>query len=131
MSAASHRWSIPCRVDALGPLRIQARQVAEEHGFETDPADDFALCVHEAVSNAIVHGHGENSDLPVDVEIEPLPDGLKVTVRNQGPQFDVDAVLGRQPGDGPRGRGMNIIRSLTDEAVWADGGRLLTFVKRR
>lgn len=131
MDPATHRWSIPCRVEALGPLRVQARQVAEASGFEPDPADDFALCVHEAVSNAIVHGHGEHSDLPVEVEIEPVADGLRVTVRNHGPRFDVEAVLGRQAGDGPRGRGMNIIRSLTDEAVWADGGRLLTFVKRR
>jgi len=131
VDAAPHRWSIPCRVEALGHLRAQARQVAEAHGFEPDPADDFALCVHEAVSNAIVHGHGEDSELPVEVEISPIADGLRVTVRNQGPRFDVDAVLGRQAGDGPRGRGMNIIRSLTDEAAWTDGGRLLTFVKRR
>lgn len=131
VGAVHRHWSIPSRIDRLAELRSNASQLALEHGFSAEAAEEFALCLHEAVSNAIEHGHGTNPELPVAIEIETLPDGLRVTVSNQGPPFDVEAMLRRQAGDGEWGRGLQIITSLTDQADWTDGGRRLCFVKRR
>ncbi|MCC7494264.1 MAG: ATP-binding protein [Fimbriimonadaceae bacterium] len=124
---------VPSRLDALAGLRGQVEQYALDHGLGPEAAADVVLCVHEAVSNAIVHGHSEDSSKSVEVTIEPLREGLRVTVRNDGPGFDVEDTFRRldDARDQPRGRGIAIIRQLTDDAVWHDQGRELTFVKHR
>lgn len=124
-------FTLASRLDALGSVRADARAVALEHGFDAQAAEDFALCVHEAVSNAIVHGNREDPSLLVEVRIEPEGAALRATVSNSGPGFDPAATLApARDHEQPRGRGMRIIRSLTDEYAWLDGGRKLTFLKR-
>ncbi|MBI2300584.1 MAG: ATP-binding protein [Armatimonadetes bacterium] len=127
------RLAIASRLDALGGVRAQAKALALDHGFDPQAAEDFALCVHEAVSNAIVHGNREDEQQAVEVCIEPDDGGLRATVRNGGPGFDVAAAMagGTEVGDRPRGRGMQIIRTLSDESEWTDRGRRLSFLKRR
>lgn len=126
------RLSVASRLDALGGVRAQAKALALNHGFDPQAAEDFALCVHEAVSNAIVHGNREDAGQAVDVCIAPADGGLRVTVRNGGPGFDVAAAMAgvTEVGDRPRGRGMQIIRTLSDESEWTDLGRRLSFLKR-
>ncbi len=125
-------FQVPSRLDALGPLRAQVHDYAVRQGFDPDAAEDLVLCVHEALSNAIVHGHREDASLAVYLALDPAEGGLRVTVRDQGAGFDVAGTLHSldEAGDQPRGRGMVIIRSLCDEYAWRDSGRELTFLIR-
>lgn len=126
-------FSLPSRLDALVGLRAEVERRARAMQFSDDEVADIVLCVHEAVSNAIVHGNGEVEALPVEVSLERLADGLRVTVRNRGPGFDAAGVMRETaaPAEGPRGRGLRIIERLSDEHSWSDDGRQLTFVRRR
>ncbi|NUP99363.1 MAG: ATP-binding protein [Armatimonadetes bacterium] len=126
-------FRVPSRLDALGPVRLEIERLAAEQHLRQQAVDDIVLCVHEAVSNAIVHGHRENEALQVEVTVESSDGGLKVTVRDSGPGFDVEETLRRlaSEADHPRGRGLRIIRSLADEYAWSDDGRELTIIKRR
>jgi serine/threonine-protein kinase RsbW len=121
---------LPSRLDTLGPLRTDMRKLACRHGFPSAAADDFALCVHEAVSNAIVHGNRQAPETEVAVTITSVGQALRVVVCNGGPGFDPAGALDDQQTaeDRPRGRGMQIIRSLAREFRWRDQGRELTFV---
>ena len=127
------RLTVASRLEQLGGVRSSAREFAVEHGFPPALADDLALCVHEAVSNAIVHGNQEDEQLQVEVSLTSHGGALRVTVRNEGPGFDSEAVMQalRDDGEQPRGRGMRIIASLSNDVTWSDHGRELTFVARR
>lgn len=124
-------FRIPSRLDALAPIRAQILQLARDHGFSPDSAEDLVLCVHEAASNAIVHGNRQNEQLTVEITIEEDSHGLRITVLDQGDGFDVEEMVRQavSTGDEPRGRGVGIIRSLTDEQCWDEEGRRVSFVK--
>ncbi|MEB3902153.1 fused response regulator/phosphatase [Pseudomonas putida] len=62
----------------------------------------------------------------IDLEVEPLPAGgrLTVAVRDSGAGFDVTRVLSRHPAEhGLSGRGVQLVRSLCQGAEWLEGGR--------
>lgn len=123
-------WCIASRLDALSALRAEVRGVALACGFGESAADDLALCVHEAASNAIVHGNLGDESRDARVTILAHDDALEVSVRNDGPGFDAASLSDSDVGEEPRGRGMRIISTLTDSFAWRDGGRELVFVKR-
>lgn len=127
----ARHYELPSRLDTLGALRAEVRALALEHGFSQQSADDFEMCVHEAVSNAMVHGHGLDASRLVEVRIEAHQSGLRVTVSDSGPGFDVAATLRGldTAGEEPRGRGLRIISSLSDSRQWLDDGRRLVFSK--
>ena len=62
----------------------------------------------------------------IDLEVEPCGRGgrLKIDVRDSGIGFDVAQVLSGQSLDqGLSGRGLNLVRSLSQSAEWLEGGR--------
>lgn len=126
---------IPSRLTELRHVRACVRHLAAELGFEPHEVHDIALCVHEAVSNAMVHGHGLEAAQEVEVNLEATPQALSITVRDQGPGFDGPAMLQalsqRHPGVSTRGRGLLLMAHLMDEVHFSEGGRAITLVKYR
>jgi hypothetical protein len=62
----------------------------------------------------------------VHVQVVPTEAGGKMTLRleDSGPGFDVEQVLARpQDIDRLSGRGLNLVRQLSSEVRWSDGGR--------
>ncbi|MCI0682475.1 MAG: PilZ domain-containing protein [Gemmataceae bacterium] len=118
-------------------------------------AGKLLVALHEAISNAIVHGNLELSSAlkersddsfaralaergadprlaarVVDVHIECDADRCRWIVTDEGPGFDVEAVLRRHDSDDPEvllasGRGILIMKSFLDEVRWELGGRRL------
>ena len=62
----------------------------------------------------------------VHVQVEPTATGGRMTLRieDSGPGFDVEQVLAR-PLDVDRlsGRGLGLVRQLSSDVRWSDGGR--------
>jgi anti-sigma regulatory factor (Ser/Thr protein kinase) len=118
-------------------------------------AHQLLVALHEAISNAIVHGNLELSSAlkeqgddafaralaecatderlscrVVDVHIEFDVGHCRWIVTDEGNGFDVDAVLQRHQSDDPEvllssGRGILIMKSFLDEVRWELGGRRL------
>ncbi len=118
-------------------------------------AGKLLVALHEALSNAIVHGNLELSSAlkesgddtfaqalaersvderlgkrVVDVHIEFDADYCRWIVTDEGNGFDVQSVLGRHQSDDPEvllasGRGIVIMKSFLDEVRWELGGRRL------
>lgn len=118
-------------------------------------ANKLLVALHEAISNAIVHGNLELSSALkeqgddnfaqalaervaddrlsrriVDVHIECDAAYCRWIITDEGNGFDVDTVLQRHQSDDPEvllssGRGILIMKSFLDEVRWEMGGRRL------
>lgn len=124
-------------------------------------AGKLLIALHEAISNAIVHGNLElssalkeqgddsfaqalaeraaDSNLAsrvVDILIECDAAHCRWTITDEGAGFDVDTVLRRHESDDPEvllasGRGILIMKSFLDEVRWELGGRRLILALAR
>jgi anti-sigma regulatory factor (Ser/Thr protein kinase) len=118
-------------------------------------ANKLLVALHEAISNAIVHGNLELSSAlkelgddafaqalaercadprlaarVVDIHVECEAHRCRWIITDEGLGFDVDAVLARHQSDDPEvilssGRGILIMKSFLDEVRWELGGRRL------
>lgn len=99
-------------------------------------ADLFAvhLAVHEALTNAIIHGNCRNPSKKVTVSCGLQPNELTVAIGDEGPGFDPHRVPDcTHPDrlDAPGGRGVALMRSFMDSVSFSDQGRMVRLTKRR
>lgn len=103
-------------------VRTTMRALAERHGF-ADRAGDLVLALDEVIANAQEHG---TPPILVDAWIDGR---VVVEVRDNGAGFEPDRVWARHPPDryGTRGRGLWIIRQLTDhlQVACGEGGTVV------
>ncbi|MFI5593165.1 ATP-binding protein [Amycolatopsis sp. NPDC051758] len=95
--------------------RSRLRDWLEAHRWPEDEVDDLVLAVSEAVSNSIEHGYG----VPVDSALLPHPGQIEVTASVKQSAVGArhieltirDAGTWREPGQGPRGYGLDLMRA--------------------
>jgi serine/threonine-protein kinase RsbW len=113
-------FSIPSRLELLPVLDRLVQGIAEQMDFDEDDVNAIAISVIEAGTNAISHGHREDSTKVVDFQFDLRRDHLAILVHDVGPGFDVNAVYDADP-TGPEdllkshGRGIYIMRAMMDE----------------
>jgi CheY-like chemotaxis protein/anti-sigma regulatory factor (Ser/Thr protein kinase) len=158
------RYEIDNDILLIPPLVNQLKSAALELSLvdETD-ALRLAKAVAEALSNAIYHGNLEldtgqvelslqaspsdanpvklrrqtapYSDRRVFVQAQFSPSEARISIRDQGPGFEVHQVaynIHRDPTQLTRleGRGLVLIHMFMDEVTFTDGGREITLIKR-
>jgi len=88
------------------------------------------LCVTEAVINSIDHGNKNDNRKNVYIEVKCYNNDIDVKIKDEGCGFDIDNL------DDPTnaknlkketGRGIHIIRSLSDEFQFEDKGNCVRF----
>lgn len=107
-------------------------------GWEKGPANDLAIAASEAFNDAARHGNKEDPDKSVRITLDCTRDKAAVTIRDQSdtpfvpddsiPDPTLDENLLKESG-----RGIFIIRELTDHAEWSahEGGNQVRMVKYR
>ena len=147
---------LPSKPHWIEPTVEWLRQKAVLAGVcRTPHAGQLMVALHEALSNAIVHGNlelasalkerGDDSFARalaeraaderlagriVDVRVECDAGQCRWIITDEGPGFDVDAVLAKHQSNDPEvllssGRGIVIMKSFLDEVRWELGGRRL------
>lgn len=94
-----------------------AEQIGRHAGLDDQGCLDLGLAVREALVNAMKHGNGLDSDLPVEVAFRILPEGVEIAIRDRGHGFDPDEVADPTSAENltrTSGRGLLIIRSFVD-----------------
>lgn len=78
-------WSFPAIPQTVPEARRAIRELAVLQGAESEVQDAMALCVTEAVTNAVVHAY-RDADRPGSVEVEAtrVDEALCVYVRDEG-----------------------------------------------
>ncbi|HET6782087.1 MAG TPA: SpoIIE family protein phosphatase, partial [bacterium] len=98
--------TIPAIPSSLPAIRHALRRWMADSGVETDDAYEVLVASCEACSNVIEHAYGLSSG-DVDVHATMVNDMIEVTVRDSGTWTPPRGVH--------RGRGLHMIRELTDD----------------
>jgi len=121
-------------------LRLVGR-IAEAFAWELEGRrqgkDLFArqlnMVLTEAMSNAILHAHGDDPEQTVQIHISISDGELRIRVYDRGRGFDLESVLEPdETGEDEHGRGIFIMRSLMDGVVYrkCEGYNVLEMWKR-
>ncbi len=106
----------------------------EREGYPKASLFAVRLAVHEAVTNAFVHGHKSLPSAPVHLEYTVAHDHAEITVRDQGPGFNPadipDPTLDENLERGC-GRGLLLIRAYMTVAEYNTTGNALRMVYKR
>jgi serine/threonine-protein kinase RsbW len=105
-------------------------------GHQATKTTRFRLRVvlSEALTNAIVRGNGEDRTKWVDVRAELVPEVIRVSVTDEGPGFDPEAIpepLQPEQLDVATGRGLFLIRKLVDTVQFNERGNSICMILRR
>ena len=126
-------------IDMLDFVNVVSDHLGRTAGLDEDALYRVSVAVRESVTNAIVHGNGNDKDKRVFIEFAPIDgdrQGIAIRVRDQGAGFDLTTLpdpLTQENLMKPRGRGIFLIRTLMDEMTLqraAEGGMQIVMVKR-
>jgi serine/threonine-protein kinase RsbW len=109
---------IPSAPSELERVDTVTERIAQEMGFSDSARTDIAICVSEAVNNAIVHGHKLRSEMSVDIRFEIYKDLLRVSIRDHGPGFEERSIVDPTRPENllkVNGRGVHLIHALMDQ----------------
>ncbi|HYI37232.1 MAG TPA: ATP-binding protein [Thermoleophilaceae bacterium] len=118
---------IPAELDRLHETREWANRIAEEQGLSEDDCFQIKLAMSEAVTNAIIHGSSQQTDV-VRIVACKGEEALVFEVTDPGRLDTGDPIERLDEG----GRGLELVSMVMDEVklVRREGGGSLRFSKR-
>jgi serine/threonine-protein kinase RsbW len=118
-SLSSHIAAISPAVDLVMSFVSKFRKV---DGSE----DHIDVAVHEALTNAVIHGNHQDPNKRVFVACRCSIDGeVSITIRDQGQGFDSRGITDPTTSENllsPHGRGIYLMHMLMDEVSFDEGG---------
>jgi serine/threonine-protein kinase RsbW len=104
-------------------------------GLPAEVIEAVVLATHEAMQNILRHAHSGRPEAIVEIHCLPTPDGIEVSLFDEGEPFDLTAVPHLRPNElRMGGRGVFLMRTLMDELSSQprpNRGNQLRMVKRR
>ena len=100
-------------------IRLNTEAIARKMGFSEDQIFDISLAVEEAYTNAIEHSGRNLADLELEIQYQLFSDRLEISVHDTGCGFNEEATIQDsyiKDINEDRGRGLGLIRSLSDKA---------------
>jgi serine/threonine-protein kinase RsbW len=128
------RQSLPSTVAAIFPFTEQLMRFILNFRHADGSESDIEMALHEALTNAVVHGTGENACKRVYVSCRCYIDGeVSITVRDEGRGFDGKAVPDPTSSENllfTHGRGIYLMKVLMDEVCFEEGGAVVMMRKK-
>jgi serine/threonine-protein kinase RsbW len=130
------RLVVPSDTSFLGLVRDTTRRVAEMGGFDETTAQQLALAVDEAVTNAIKHAYGGAEDRQVEIRFREAAPDFCVDVIDSGVRVDLKTLpqvdLARYVSEGRKGGlGVHLMEKIMDSVTFrrASGRNVCCLVK--
>ncbi|MDA0302819.1 MAG: ATP-binding protein [Bacteroidetes bacterium] len=108
-------------------------EIRDGQSFQEECYGDVLIAMTEAVNNAIIHGNRLDENKLVFVEYELRASDLYFKITDQGPGFDFEHVpdpTAPENLEKPNGRGVFLMRQLSDECTFTDEGRVVEMLFR-
>ena len=100
----------------------------EKYSIDDDIYGNIMIAVTESVNNAIKHGNKNNKNKNVSLSLMLNDNIIRFEVRDQGSGFDFNNLpdpTAPENLDKPGGRGIFLMKHLSDEVSFEDKGRIV------
>ena len=119
---------IPSIKENVSVVESFIENVGEKIKIEESIYGNVLVSVTEAVNNAIVHGNKEDKTKKVRLGLKKNKKSVRFVVEDEGAGFDYDNLpdpTSPENLDKVKGRGIFLIRSLSDKTTFKNGGRMI------
>jgi serine/threonine-protein kinase RsbW len=121
--------SLPSQVAAISPFVDRLMSLIAACRAADGTEFDIEAALHEALTNAIVHGNREDPEKQVEVACGCGADGsVDITIRDQGQGFDSSTIPDPTVPESrmsTHGRGIYLMRAMMDEVRFEDRGTIV------
>lgn len=120
-----HEVTLPSDLASIGDVETLIDVYTNQLQVSEDAYGNILIAVTEAVNNAIIHGNKLNASLGVWMGVYNGVELVAFSVKDQGQGFNPDLVPDPVAPDNllkENGRGVFLIKSLSDEMEYEDGG---------
>ena len=128
--------TLPSRIEAVNDAAAAVARMLSRAGIDEEAAFGIDMAFREAVGNAVVHGNKLDESKFVRVTVKSAPEWLEISVRDQGPGFNPEAVPDPTATENimkTSGRGIFFMNNFMDEVDWSihpEGGAVVRMTKR-
>jgi serine/threonine-protein kinase RsbW len=124
------RQRFPARMNAVAALAVFSNGACLDAGLNRDDVLRMRLVLEELFTNTVSHGHGGDSDQPIDVVLDVTPGLVRVTYEDTAPAFDPCTPLPLPEEEFTIGHlGLVLVRSIARELAYEriEGRNRLSF----
>jgi len=114
-------FSLPCDLARVRPIVVAARDFLANQGFEGDDLLACELALVEACNNAIRYAPAPRRHLPIEIQLFCEASQLEMHVVDHTNGFDWPARVELPSPEQENGRGLFIIQSTMDQALYLRG----------
>lgn len=123
---------LPSLPENIHQVEKFVEDICDEFNINNTYFGNILVTVTEAFENAIKHGNENDASKMVQVIFMSKPEGLSFTIKDEGNGFDINQIpdptdLNTDPNE-MKGRGIFLIKSLTDEVKFLDNGRTVEII---
>lgn len=119
---------IPSIIDNIRMIESFIDNAKERFHLDEDIYGNIMIAVTEAVNNAIKHGNAGNSLKNVYLSLILNENLLRFTIKDEGEGFNFHNLpdpTAPENIEKPGGRGIFLMKHLSDEVVFKDGGKVV------
>jgi anti-sigma regulatory factor (Ser/Thr protein kinase) len=102
----------------IAPAAVQVQEFLRSHGCAERLRSDCELVMVEACNNAIKHTQAHTNWEPVGVEVRVEAGQIEMRIIDHGPGFEWPKTAALPEPEEESGRGVFLIRALTDDAAY-------------
>jgi serine/threonine-protein kinase RsbW len=132
MRSEEFNLSIPSSTGSIYLVEKFIEDVCDRFNLTNNYFGNISLSLMEAVDNAINHGNRNNVEKAVSIRLDVDPGILKFTVKDEGDGFNnrdiPDPTDPLANGTVKIGRGLFIIKRMSDEVVFNNKGNEITMI---
>lgn len=125
----SIKISIPSLIENIKIIESFIDNAKDNFEINDDIYGNIMISVTECISNAIIHGNQSDKNKLVHLELNTEGDQLNFIIEDEGEGFDLEELKDPTSPENiqkPGGRGIFLIRHLSDDVKFEDGGKKTT-----
>ena len=126
MASVNRTLQFPSVLENIHIAEQLIDDVCAEFHVKEDYYGELLIAMTEAVNNAIVHGNKMDPSKSVTLHFTVSENNLRFTIEDEGPGFDYDNLpdpTAPMQIEQPNGRGVFLMRQLSDYVYYYDNGR--------
>jgi serine/threonine-protein kinase RsbW len=124
----SIKISIPSLIENIKIIESFIDNARDNFKINDDIYGNIMISVTECISNAIIHGNQNDKNKLVHLQLQMDEGKLKFVIQDEGDGFDFSLLpdpTAPENIEKPGGRGIFLIRNLSDEVRFDDNGKTI------